>query len=58
DTRLLRDNILMAGVPVDYYEYADMMHVWPIFPMPEADEVNQIIAAAIQQDMTRKGSEG
>lgn len=45
DARRLRDKLRAAGVAVDYREYADMMHVWPLFPMPEAEEANRRIAA-------------
>lgn len=46
--RRLRDKLQAAGVAVDYREYADMMHVWPLFPMPEAEEANRRIAAFLR----------
>lgn len=38
DARLLRDKMAREGVDTEYWEYENMMHVWPLFPMPEADE--------------------
>ncbi|MCL6458442.1 MAG: alpha/beta hydrolase [Gorillibacterium sp.] len=55
DARLLRDHLLAAGVTVNYFEYVDMMHVWPIFSMPEADEANRIIAAMINEGQDKSG---
>ncbi|MDU0200439.1 alpha/beta hydrolase fold domain-containing protein [Paenibacillus sp. MAH-36] len=26
----------MQGIPINYYEYPSMLHVWPLFPCPEA----------------------
>ncbi|WP_339272028.1 alpha/beta hydrolase [Paenibacillus sp. FSL W8-0187] len=38
DARLLRDKLVREGVDSEYWEYENMMHVWPLFPMPEAVE--------------------
>ncbi|WP_145035413.1 alpha/beta hydrolase fold domain-containing protein [Paenibacillus sp. Y412MC10] len=38
DARLLRDKMAREGVDTEYWEYENMMHVWPLFPMPEAEE--------------------
>lgn len=38
DARLLRDKLIREGVDTEYWEYEDMMHVWPLFPMPEAED--------------------
>ncbi|MER5386052.1 alpha/beta hydrolase [Streptomyces sp. NPDC002688] len=36
-----------AGVPVDYYEAPGMIHVFPLFPIPEAKRARQISAEAL-----------
>jgi len=38
DARLLRDKLHREGVDTEYWEYENMMHVWPLFPMPEAKD--------------------
>ena len=43
DCRLFRDKALSEGATLDYYEYEDMLHTFPIFPIPESDEVVEII---------------
>lgn len=43
DARLLRDKLERANVPVDYEEFSDMMHVWTLFRMPEAEEARRMI---------------
>ena len=38
DARRLQDKMVREGVDTEYWEYENMMHVWPLFPMPEAED--------------------
>lgn len=50
DCRLLRDKMIGSNVDMEYWEYEEMMHVWPIFPMPESEEVISRIQKMIVLD--------
>jgi len=39
DSKRFRDIAEASGVNIEFYEYNKMMHVWMIFPIPEAFEV-------------------
>ena len=39
DARMLKEKAAKEGVPLYYEEYEGMNHVFPVFPIPEADEV-------------------
>lgn len=54
DSRLLRDKLLQEGVETEYWEYEDMMHVWPLFPMPEAEDALCRLQNLIQHDLERE----
>ncbi|WP_082651774.1 alpha/beta hydrolase fold domain-containing protein [Gorillibacterium timonense] len=43
DARLLQDKLKREGVDSRYMEFADMMHAWPLFSMPEAEEARRLI---------------
>ncbi|TCO56062.1 alpha/beta hydrolase [Actinocrispum wychmicini] len=47
DAHRLREKATRAGVPVAWHEYPDMLHVWPLFPIPEATHALEQIAAFI-----------
>ncbi len=36
-----------SGHPLDYYEGKNMLHVYPLLPMPEGDAARQLIVAAV-----------
>ncbi|MCY9662191.1 alpha/beta hydrolase [Paenibacillus chondroitinus] len=31
----------MQGIPINYYEYPSILHVWPLFPCPEARQARE-----------------
>ena len=47
------------GVPINYIEYPKMNHVFPVFPIPEANQALKQIVAIIEsktfplRDMTK-----
>lgn len=47
DAHRLRDRALAVGTPVTLHEYRDMMHVFPLFPIPEARRARTDIARAL-----------
>ncbi|ANA81844.1 alpha/beta hydrolase [Paenibacillus glucanolyticus] len=51
DARLLRDRLDVEGVDTEYWEYEYMMHVWPLFPMPEAEEALDRLQRLIIRDL-------
>ncbi len=43
DTRKLKAIMQEKGIEMNYYEYPDMLHVWPLFNLPESkDAIEQI----------------
>ncbi|MGG3282612.1 alpha/beta hydrolase [Paenibacillus solani] len=50
DARLLRDKLIREGVDTEYWEYENMMHVWPLFPMPEAEDALKRLYQWITRD--------
>ena len=36
-----------AGVPIDYHEAPGMLHVYPLFPIPEAKQARQTSIRAL-----------
>lgn len=57
DARLLRDKLAEAGVPLAYREFPEMMHAWPLFPMPEAEEARTVIGSFLAAESATEGSE-
>jgi monoterpene epsilon-lactone hydrolase len=47
DAHRLRDKAEWSGFPLAWHEYPAMMHVWPLFPIPEARRALDEIAAFI-----------
>jgi acetyl esterase/lipase len=47
DSRRLRDLAEAEGIDVSYHEAQDLIHVWPILPLPEAREARQAIVGSI-----------
>ena len=47
DTRKFKSIAQAKGVEINYYEYEDMLHVWPLFNLPESkiaiEQIKQII---------------
>ena len=43
DARRFRDKCLEAGAPIDYREYEQMNHCFPIYPIPEAKKAQKEI---------------
>ncbi|MFI9508200.1 alpha/beta hydrolase fold domain-containing protein [Nocardia sp. NPDC052566] len=44
DAHLLRQAASRAGFPLTWHEYPGMLHVWPLFPIPEADRaIDQMV---------------
>ena len=54
DARLLRDKLLQAGVETEYWEYEDMMHVWPLFPMPEGEDALRRLQDLMENDLDKE----
>ncbi|MEC0205194.1 alpha/beta hydrolase [Paenibacillus lautus] len=50
DARLLRNKLIREGVDTEYWEYENMMHVWPLFPMPEAEEALERLHQWVARD--------
>ncbi|KOR88567.1 alpha/beta hydrolase [Paenibacillus solani] len=50
DARLLRDKLISEGVDTEYWECENMMHVWPLFPMPEAEDALKRLHQWITRD--------
>lgn len=50
DCRAFRLLAQEQGLPLRYYEYEGMFHVWMLLPMPEADAAFAQIVAAVQAD--------
>ncbi len=48
DARRLRDLAEAAGIEVTYHEEADLIHVWPILPLPEARRARTAIVGSIR----------
>lgn len=48
DARRLRDLAQAAGVEITYYEEEELIHVWPILPLPEARRARQAIVGSIR----------
>lgn len=38
----------MQGIPMNYYEYPSMLHVWPLFPCPEARKAREQMIHTIE----------
>ena len=49
DARKLKEKAEEAGLPLDYYEYPAMQHVWMLFPIPEAKAVRTVIVDQIKE---------
>lgn len=47
DIRIFHENCVATCVEIDYYEYENMLHVFPLYPIPEAVEVRGIIKTII-----------
>jgi len=47
DTRKFKSITQAKGVEINYFEYEDMLHVWPLFNLPESkiaiEQIKQII---------------
>lgn len=43
DSRIFVKMAEEKGIIVDYYEYDNMLHAFPVYPIPEAKEVREII---------------
>ncbi|MGO4329423.1 alpha/beta hydrolase [Cupriavidus sp. 2TAF22] len=48
DCRLFRELARQQGLPLRYFEYEGMFHVWMLLPMPEADAAFAQILAAVE----------
>jgi len=49
DAHALREKLNEVGNPPGFFEYQDMMHVWPLFPLPEARRAQTQIADFVKQ---------
>ncbi|MES2059243.1 MAG: alpha/beta hydrolase [Pseudomonadota bacterium] len=49
DARALRTALTAVGNPPVFFEYPDMLHVWPLFPLPEARQARHQIADFVKQ---------
>ena len=47
DCRKLKAQAAAEGVEIDYHEYDEMMHVWMMLPLPEAEQAMNTIAARL-----------
>lgn len=48
DAHILREKLIKIGSPPVFFEYLEMMHVWPLFPLPEADRAHRQIAEFVR----------
>lgn len=48
DSRRLRDLAQAEGIDVKYYEEDELIHVWPILPLPEARRARAAIVGSIR----------
>ncbi|MFD9966077.1 alpha/beta hydrolase [Amycolatopsis sp. NPDC058986] len=50
DAHRLREKAERAGIPLAWHEYPEMLHVWPLFPIPEArhalDHIEAFVTAS------------
>lgn len=45
DARKLKRMLDAQGIRINYYEYPCMIHIWPLYPLPEAKQaIGQIVA--------------
>jgi epsilon-lactone hydrolase len=49
DARALRDKLAEIGNPPAFFEYPEMMHVWPLFPLAEARHAQHQMAMFVRQ---------
>jgi epsilon-lactone hydrolase len=53
DAHQLKDKATEARIPLAWFEYPDMLHVWPLFPIPEARQaIRQIVAFILAEAAT------
>jgi monoterpene epsilon-lactone hydrolase len=50
DARKLKARAEAEGIAIDYYEYEGMMHVWILFPLPEARHAIQRIIKTLMAE--------
>lgn len=43
DMQLFHEKAIAEGIDLTYYEYNNMLHVFPLYPIPEGEEVRGII---------------
>ncbi|WP_186446187.1 alpha/beta hydrolase fold domain-containing protein [Paenibacillus cremeus] len=48
DARKFKAKAEAQGIAVDYYEYPEMLHVWPFFGLPESKQAVEQIVEAIE----------
>lgn len=50
DVKKFKKMMEEKGIPINYYEYEKMLHVWPLFPLPESKKaIKQIIDIIYQE---------
>ncbi|GAA4524680.1 alpha/beta hydrolase [Amycolatopsis samaneae] len=47
DAHRLREKAERAGIPLAWHEFPGMLHVWPLFPIPEAADALERVAAFV-----------
>ncbi|WP_342422773.1 alpha/beta hydrolase [Paenibacillus sp. FSL E2-0178] len=48
DVKRFKDRLLVEGIKIGYYEYPQMLHVWPLFFFPESKTARAQIRAIIE----------
>ncbi|MEV8636934.1 alpha/beta hydrolase [Streptosporangium sp. NPDC051023] len=48
DAHRLRDKARQEGVSMEWFEYPGMMHVWPLYPLPESRRAVEEIIAIVE----------
>jgi monoterpene epsilon-lactone hydrolase len=53
DAHQLKDKATRARIPLAWFEYPGMLHVWPLFPIPEAKQaIHQMAAFILAETVT------
>jgi len=56
DARTLVRKARVEGHPLDFHQRANMLHVYPLLPIPEGAEARRAIAAILEDSPARRGA--
>lgn len=48
DCRILKNKLVNENIPINYFEYEDMNHVFPLYPIPEANKAMSEIITILE----------